>query len=67
VTSVPPNSIELHLVSSNGLPSQLLNSARNVKIPLKALPAGLKLTGKLSSNSGGIVAHVFARSLAFGG
>ncbi|HUZ53613.1 MAG TPA: DUF2993 domain-containing protein [Streptosporangiaceae bacterium] len=67
VTSAGPNEIQLHLVSSNGLPSQLLDSARNVKIPLKRLPAGLKLTGKLSSSSGGIVAHVFARSLAFGG
>ena len=67
VTSVPPNSIKLHLVSSNGLPSQLLNSARDVTIPLQSLPAGLKLTGKLSSSSGGIVARVFARSLAFGG
>jgi hypothetical protein len=67
VTSVPPNSIELHLVSSNGLPGSLLDSARNVTIPLKSLPAGLRLTGKLNSNSGGIVAHVFARSLAFGG
>ncbi len=66
VTSVGPHAIELHLVSSNGLPSQLLNSAKNVKIPLNSLPAGLKLTGKISSSSGGIVAHVFARSLAFG-
>ncbi len=66
VTSVGPHTIKLHLVSSNGLPSQLLNSAKNVKIPLNSLPAGLKLTGKISSSSGGIVAHVFARSLAFG-
>ena len=66
VTPAGPHAIELHLVSSNGLPSQLLDSARNVKIPLKSLPAGLELTGKLSSSSGGIVAHVFARHLAFG-
>jgi len=66
VTSAGPHAIMLHLVSSNGLPSQFLDSARNVRIPLKSLPAGLRLTGKISSSSGGIVAHVFARSLAFG-
>jgi LmeA-like phospholipid-binding len=66
VTSAGPHSIRLRLVRSNGLPSGLLNSARNITIPLKSLPAGLKLTGKLSSNSGGIVAHVFAKSLSFG-
>jgi len=65
VTSAGPNEITLHLVSSNGLPSQFVNAARNVNIPLKSLPAGLKLTGKISSSSGGIVAHVFARNLAF--
>lgn len=67
VTAAGPNEIRLHLVSSNGLPSQLLSSARNITIPLKSLPAGLTLTGKISSSGGGIVAHVFARSLAFGG
>ena len=66
VTMAGPHAIELHLVSSNGLPATLLDSAKNVKIPLKSLPAGLRLTGKLSSSSGGIVAHVFAKSLAFG-
>jgi hypothetical protein len=67
VTSAGPDEIDLHLVSSTGsLPSSLLNSAQNIKIPLKSLPAGLRLTGKLSSSSGGIVAHVFADSLAFG-
>jgi len=65
VTSAGPNAITLHLVSSNGLPPQFLTAAENVKIPLKSLPAGLKLTGKISSSSGGIVAHVFARNLAF--
>jgi len=65
VMSSGPNSITLHLISSNGLPAQFLDAAKNVKIPLKSLPAGLKLTGKISSSSGGIVAHVFARNLAF--
>jgi hypothetical protein len=66
VTSAGPHAIKLHLVRSNGLPDQLLSSARDVMIPLNSLPAGLRLTGKFSSSSGGIVAHVFARSLSFG-
>jgi LmeA-like phospholipid-binding len=65
VTSSGPNEITLHLIGNNGLPPQLLDAAKDVKIPLKTLPAGLKLTGKISSSSGGIVAHVFARNLAF--
>lgn len=66
VVSVPPNQIELQLVSSNGLPSKFLSAANNIKIPLKSLPAGLRLTGQLSSSAGGIVAHVTADSLSFG-
>lgn len=66
VTSAGPHEINLHLVRSSGLPSQVLGPAQNIKIPLNSLPAGLTLTGKLSSSSGGIVAHVAARSLSFG-
>jgi len=65
VTSSGPNEITLRLIGNNGLPPQLLDAAKDVKIPLKTLPAGLKLTGRISSSSGGIVAHVFARNLAF--
>jgi hypothetical protein len=66
VTSAGAHEIDLRLVQSSGLPSQLLGPARDIKIPLNSLPAGLTLTGKLSSSSGGIVAHVAARSLSFG-
>lgn len=66
VMSAGPHEIDLKLVQSSGLPSQLLGPAQNIMIPLNSLPAGLQLTGKLSSNSGGIVAHVSANSLSFG-
>ena len=66
VTSAGPHEIDLRLVQSSGLPSQLLGPAKNIKIPLNSLPAGLTLTGKLSSSSGGIVANVSANSLSFG-
>jgi LmeA-like phospholipid-binding len=67
VVSAGPNEIDLQLVQHSGsLPGNFLSSAQNIKIPLKSLPAGLKLTGQISSSSGGIVAHVSANSLAFG-
>lgn len=66
VQSDGPNKINLHLVQSKGLASGLLSAAQNVTIPLKSLPAGLKLTGGLNSSSNGITAHVFARSFSFG-
>ena len=66
VVSAGPHAINLQLVQSSGLPSGLIGKANNIKIPLDSLPAGLTLTGKLSSDSGGIVAHVTADSLSFG-
>jgi hypothetical protein len=67
VQKAGPHKINLHLVSSSGLPSSLLKSADNISIPLNSLPVGLSLTGGLTSNSSGITAHVFAQSLSFGG
>ena len=67
VVAAGPNEIDLHLVSSNGLPGGLQGSATDIKLPLSSLPAGLHLTGGLNSNSNGIVAQVFAQSFSFGG
>jgi hypothetical protein len=67
VTSVGPHEIDLHLVSSNNLPGNLQSSAANVKVPLSKLPAGLTLTGKVDTTGKGIIAHVFAQNLSFGG
>ncbi len=66
VTTTASNEIHLHMVSSSGLPSGLSSAAQNITLPLSALPAGLRLTGGLSSTSGGIVAKVFANSISFG-
>lgn len=61
------NEIRLHLVSNSGnVPSGLLSVIQNISLPLKALPAGLRLTGGISSSSGGIVANVSASSISFG-
>jgi len=65
VTSSGPNQIDLHLVSSNGLPSQLRSGAQDVKLPLSSLPGGLTLTGGLTASGNGISAKVSANSLSF--
>ena len=67
VKSDGPNEIDLHLISSSGLPSALRSGAQDVKLPLSSLPAGLTLTGNLTSSGNGITAQVSANSLTFGG
>jgi hypothetical protein len=67
VRSAGPNQIDLHLISSSGLPSALRSGAQDVKLPLTSLPAGLTLTGGLTSSGTGITAKVSANSLSFGG
>ncbi len=66
VQNAGPHKIRLHLVKSSGLPSSAFKAANNITIPLNSLPVGLSLTGGLTSDSSGITAHVFARSLSFG-
>jgi hypothetical protein len=66
VVTAGPSEIELHLVSSNGLPSQLASSAQTIRLPLKSLPLGLKMTGGLTSSSTGIDIKVRADSISFG-
>jgi hypothetical protein len=66
VVAAGPNEIELHLVSSNGLPSGLASAAQNIKLPLKSLPLGLQMTGGLNSSSNGIDVDVKADSISFG-
>jgi len=66
VAAAGPNGIELHLVSSNGLPPGLASTAQNIKLPLKSLPLGLQMTGGLNSSSNGIDIGVKADSISFG-
>jgi hypothetical protein len=67
VRSDGPNQIDLHLVSSSGLPSALQSGAQDVKLPLSSLPGGLTLTGGLTTSGTGITANVSANNLTFGG
>ncbi len=65
VETAGPNAIELHLVSSSGLPSGLASSAQTIKLPLTSLPLGLQLTGGLNSSSTGLVIDVKAENVSF--
>jgi hypothetical protein len=67
VSPAGPHAIDLHLVSSNGLPGGLQSKANNIRVPIHSLPAGLTLTGMVDTSGKGITAHVFAQSLSFGG
>lgn len=67
VRTVGPNEIDLHLIASSGLPSVLKGGVQDIKLPLSSLPAGLTLTGGITSSGNGITAMVSANSLTFGG
>jgi len=61
-----PGEIDLRLVSSSGLPSSLMSSVTNIKIPLPHLPLGLKMNGGLNADSSGLSVTVGAQSVSFG-
>jgi hypothetical protein len=66
VVAAGPDEIELQLLSSSGLPSGLVSSAQDIKLPLKSLPLGLQMTGGLNTSSNGIDVDVKADSISFG-
>ena len=66
VTRVSGTKIRVHLVSSQGLPSQLLGSVRNIKVPVPQLPLGMKIQS-LTVTSAGISIRVTGSHVAFGG
>ena len=53
-------------MSSQGLPSQLLGSVRNIKVPVPQLPLGMKIQS-LTVTSAGISIRVTGSHVAFGG
>jgi hypothetical protein len=64
VSRAGPAEINLHKVSSSGVFSSLPS---DITLPVSSLPAGLTLTGGLNASASGITAHVYARSVSFGG
>ena len=65
VTRVSGTEIQVHLVASNGLPSQLLSSVRNIAVPVPSLPLGMKIQS-VTVTSAGIRIRVVGNHVAFG-
>jgi hypothetical protein len=65
VTRVGGNTLNIHLVSSNGLPSALLGSIQNLNIQIPKLPLGLKIDG-VSVTPSGVVGDVSGHDVPFG-
>ncbi len=55
----------MHLISSNGLPSQLLDQVRNIAVPIPKLPLGMKIQSVIVT-SDGISIRVTGNNVAFG-
>lgn len=65
VTRVSGNTLNIHLVSSNGLPSALLGSIQDLNLQLPKLPLGLTIDS-VSVTPGGVVGSVSGRNVPFG-
>jgi len=65
ITRVNGREINVRLVSSNGLPAQLLDSVRNITVPVPQLPLGMKIQSVIVTPSG-ISIRVTGNNVAFG-
>jgi len=66
VTRTGTNNINIHLVSSSGLGSDLVGSLGDINVPLPALPLGLTIQN-ISVTSSGLVGTVTGHNVSFGG
>jgi hypothetical protein len=65
VTRVSSNTLNIHLVSSNGLPSSLLGSIQDLNLQIPKLPLGLTIDS-VSVTPVGVVGLVSAHDVPFG-
>ena len=65
VTRVNGNTLNIHLVSSNGLPSSLLGSIQDLNLQLPQLPLGLTIDN-VSVTPSGVVGVVSGHDVPFG-
>jgi hypothetical protein len=65
VTRVSGNTLNIHLVSSSGLPSSLLGSIQDLNLQIPQLPLGLTI-GSISVTPGGVVGLVSGHNVPFG-
>jgi len=66
VTRTGHNVINVHLVSSSGLTSDLLGSLGDINVPLPSLPVGLSIQS-ISVTPNGLVGTVTGHNVSFGG
>ena len=66
VTRLSGNRLNIQLVSSNGLPSQLLDSVRNITVPLSGIPLHLKIQ-HISVTPAGVTGTLTGQNVTFGG
>jgi hypothetical protein len=65
VTMVNGNTINIHLVSSSGVPSSLLPSIQDLNLQIPKLPLGLTI-GSITVTPGGVVGQVSGHDVSFG-
>jgi hypothetical protein len=66
VTRLSGNKLGIHLVSSNGLPSELLSSVQDITVPLSGLPLHLQID-RVNVTGDGIVGTLSGKNVTFGG
>jgi hypothetical protein len=64
VTTPGDNKLNIHLVSSNGLPGDLLGAVSDMSIMLPSLPLGLKIKS-IKVTSTGIVGTISGKNIPF--
>ena len=64
VTREPGNKIHIHLLSSQGLPSQITDQLKDLTVPIPALPLGMKIQ-RIQVNGAGISIHVIGNNVKF--
>ena len=64
VTREPGNKIHIHLLSSQGLPSEITNQLKDLTVPIPALPLGMKIQ-RIQVNGAGISIHVIGNNVKF--
>jgi hypothetical protein len=65
VTRTDSNQIRARLVASSGIPASLLGSVSDIRVPLPALPLGLKIKS-LRVTAAGVVGKLAGRDISFG-
>ena len=64
VTREPGNKIHIHLLSSQGLPSEITDQLKDLTVPIPALPLGMKIQ-RIQVNGAGISIHVTGQNIKF--